>query len=217
MKNKQKTTKLVGIATLLTLIVVLQLLSNYIQIGSVSITLALVPMVIGGIIYGPLTGMLLGFAMGLLAIVAPATIAFFWPVNPTATVLICLIKGALSGFIPALLYKALRFWSKKLSVIIASVLTPIINTGIFLVGAAIFFKSVYGATNTLSAFSVIMGGILVNFTIEFAVNVVLSTTVYSLVVMGEDKLNINITVNSTPQEDSKPDFEIVDATLDDKE
>ena len=53
-KNQKAIKKLVGIATLTALVVGLQFLSNYVSFGSISITLALIPIAMGAILYGPL-------------------------------------------------------------------------------------------------------------------------------------------------------------------
>ena len=75
-KNSKKIKKLVGIASLAALVAVLQVISNYITFGEVSITLALIPMVVGAILYGPLTGFGLGALMGVVIITAPSTATF---------------------------------------------------------------------------------------------------------------------------------------------
>ena len=51
--NHQKINRMVGIAVLSALVVVLQLLSSVIKIGTVSITLTLIPIVVGAAFYGP--------------------------------------------------------------------------------------------------------------------------------------------------------------------
>ena len=51
---------MVGIAVLAALVVVLQLLSSVIKIGTVSITLTLIPIVVGAAFYGPGAGAILG-------------------------------------------------------------------------------------------------------------------------------------------------------------
>ena len=57
---------MVGIAVLAALVVVLQLLSSVIKIGTVSITLTLIPIVVGAAFYGPGAGAILGTVFGLV-------------------------------------------------------------------------------------------------------------------------------------------------------
>ncbi|MCR5308416.1 MAG: hypothetical protein K6E24_05430 [bacterium] len=188
MKNSIKIKKMVGIATLASLVIGLQFLSNYVTFGSVSITLALIPIAVGAILYGPIVGMILGVIMGLVVIVAPSTLTYFMPVNPAATVILCLLKTGLAGLISGLIFKLFAFVAKKkekkstkntlfaFGIIIAGLVIPIINTGLFIVGASIFFTEIYG-----SAMAVIEAVIATNFFIEFGVSVVLSPVLVYLI------------------------------------
>ena len=65
MKNRGiSTEKLVGMAILLAMVVVLQLYGSGIKIGTVSLSLTLIPIVLGGAVFGPFCGALLGFVFG---------------------------------------------------------------------------------------------------------------------------------------------------------
>ena len=195
MKNKEQTKRLVGMASLVAIIVVLQLMSNYITFGSVSITLALIPIVVGAIIYGPLAGCILGLFMGAMAIVAPSTLAVFMPHNAWATIIICLLKGGMAGLVAGLSFKLIKKYNFVVAIITAAILAPLVNTGIFLLGAALFFRDLYGAENFLSAFGVIGGLILVNFLIEFAVNAALSPALTQLVRILSRNYNLGFTLD----------------------
>lgn len=87
-----KSKRMIGLATLSAIVAVLQLIANYIpSIGGVSITLALVPLIIGAVLYGPLGGCLLGIIMGIIVLTAPSTGSFL-AVNPFATVFCVCLK-----------------------------------------------------------------------------------------------------------------------------
>ena len=58
--NRLNVTKMVELAVLTALVVVFQLLSNFMQFGPVAFSLALVPVVIGALMLGPLAGAYLG-------------------------------------------------------------------------------------------------------------------------------------------------------------
>ncbi len=188
MKNSIMIKKLVGIATLVSLVVGLQFLSNYVTFGSVSITLALIPIAVGAILYGPIVGMILGAIMGIVVIVAPSTLAYFMPVNPAATIILCILKTGFAGLVSGLIFKLFANIAKKkndkkskntlfaVGVILAGLVIPIINTGLFIVGASVFFTSIYG-----NAMAVIKAVIGTNFAIEFAVSVVLSPVLVYLI------------------------------------
>lgn len=200
MKNSLKTKRLVGISSLAALVVVLQLISNYIQFGTVSITLALIPMVIGAIIYGPLTGFGLGAIMGIIILTAPST-ATFLSFNVIATVLLCILKTGLAGLAAGWAYKGLiklNFLGKAkfpVAIIIPTLIAPIINTSLFILGTAILFQglSIIDANGNSvvlvpqaggfgEAFTAAVGFVVfTNFIIEFIVCVVLSPSIIYLV------------------------------------
>lgn len=182
MRKSLKIKRLVGIAILLALVIVLQLMSNYIQF-SISITLAITPVIIGAMLYGPGVGLFLGLVQGFLIFLAPSTIAGFWPVTIVGTLVVCLLKTGVAGYVSGIVFKALYKKNLKLSVIVSSIVFPLINTGLFVIAASTIFSSVYqpGANESGKIIIIyIMGTILVNFIIEFLVNTLLSPTVLYL-------------------------------------
>ena len=82
---------------LTTIEIILQIIGNFIAIGPVSINLSLIPIALGAILYGPICGGFLGMINGLTVIFAPSTIAIFMPMNPLATIFLCLLKSTVSG------------------------------------------------------------------------------------------------------------------------
>ena len=189
MTNSQNIKKLVGMATLTALVVGLQFLSNYVSFGSVSITLALIPIAMGAILYGPLAGLFLGVVMGGIALAAPSTIAVFMPINLPLTILLCLVKTGVAGLVSGLLFKLFAYIAKKqesvktkkilfaAGIIVAALVIPVINTGIFIVGAVLWFSEPFGGT-----FAGIVSAVLtINFLIEFLVSAVLSPALVQLV------------------------------------
>ena len=60
--------KLVGLAVFTMIIVVLQILCTFVRFSPFSITLALVPVIIGAAVYGSASGAYLGFVMGLVVL-----------------------------------------------------------------------------------------------------------------------------------------------------
>ena len=187
-KNQKAIKKLVGIATLTALVVGLQFLSNYVSFGSISITLALIPIAMGAILYGPLAGLFLGAVMGAIVIAAPSTQAVFMPVNPAATIILCLLKTAIAGLVSGLLFKLFAFIAKKqndvkkkkilfaVGVIVAALVVPVINTGLFIVGASIFFMDLFG-----NFITIIDAVITTNFLVEFLVSAILSPALVTLI------------------------------------
>ena len=178
--NKRITTQqIVGTGLLLALEIIFQIIGNYLQIGPVNINLSLVTVVLGAVLYGPLSGAVLGFFNGLIVLLSPSTIAIFMPISPVGTVIACLLKCTIAGLVAGLLFKLFKNKNNLVGLIIASILVPIINTGIFSVVCLLFFRPFLesGVSETfpnIGAF-LIFGVIGINFIVE-----IVSTTVISV-------------------------------------
>lgn len=216
MNNLMKIKKLVGIGVLLALVVILQLISNYISFGPVNITLALIPLTMGAILYGPITGMVLGMAMGAIILVAPSTQTFL-SFNIWYTILLCLIKTGIAGLVSGLVFNCFLGFSKErhfvvnenverkkavtineyrkkvafpIAIIVSALLAPILNTGIFIFGCTFMFTGLYSASGSFGeAFSSAIAVITTaNFLVEFLVSAILSPAlVYLVKVLGKQK------------------------------
>ena len=202
MKNSIKIKRMVGIAILTAIVIVLQVLSNYVQIGAISITLALVPIAVGAILYGPIAGAILGVFMGIIVLTAPSTQAYFFVNNPAATIFLCLLKTGVAGLVAGFLFKLFAFFAKKTEnkkkknalfaagIIVATLIIPVINTSLFIAGATMFFlNSVYGG----SAMAIINGVFTTNFLIEFIVSAVLSPAIVTLIKVIVRENNLGFT------------------------
>ena len=166
--------KLVGIAMLAAIVVVLQYIGNFIKFGSVSISLVLLPIVVGAAIYGPSAGAILGGVFGAVIIIGyiSGNADFLWLANPVATAIVCIIKGCGAGFVSGLAYKLFATRNIKSGRVIgaysAAVVCPVVNTGIFLLAMFTIFReqliSIAGGTNTVYFAFVVLAG--VNFIVE---------------------------------------------------
>ena len=178
MKSKFDTRTIVITGLLLALEIIFQIIGNYLQIGPANINVALVTVVLAGVLCGPISGAVLGFFNGIMALLSPSTIAIFMPINPWATVLVCLLKCALAGVLSGLAFQLLKKKNQLVALIVASILVPVINTGTFCIGALLFFRpflesGVGGAFPNVGAF-LIFGVIGWNFIFELASTVILS-------------------------------------------
>ena len=61
------------LSILLALVIVLQVFGSYIRIGATPLSFVLVPIVLGAVMIGPLAGLFLGFAFGLIVLPSPRT------------------------------------------------------------------------------------------------------------------------------------------------
>ena len=180
MEKKQffTTRTIAGLGVLTAMVVVLQLLSNYVQFGPVSITLALFPIAVGAMLFGPLGGLFLGLIDGALIISAPSTISGFLAIEPLGTVITCLLKTGIAGLVSGLIFNLLKKKNIYLAIILASVLVPILNTGLFALAAITFFRktlldgaSQMGVGAVYMLFIVWIGW---NFLLEFGLNAALA-------------------------------------------
>lgn len=185
--NKTKT--MVGIGLFTAIVVVLQLLGGGIRFGIFSISLVLVPIVVGAAIYGWQAGAWLGFAFGITVLLSGDAGAFL-VVDPMATVLVVLVKGTLCGLISGIAFKLLEKCNRVVAVIAAAVVCPVVNTGVFLLGCQLFFlptisewASMYGFEN--AGTYMIFGLAGVNFLIELGVNIVLAPVITQLIRQGK--------------------------------
>lgn len=180
--NNERVKTITGVGALTAIVVILQILSNYVAIGPVSITLALIPIVLGALLYGPWAGLFLGLVMGGIVLTAPST-QLFLGYAPLATVFLCLLKTGIAGFVAGFMPKIFKL-HQKIAVILASILVPIINTGLFAAGFMLFFRNNptfigYAEASNMNMVTFLFLGVIgFNFLIEFGVNSLLSPTIY---------------------------------------
>ena len=103
-----------------------------------------------------------------------------------ATIIVAILAGLAAGLSYSLISKA----SSLAGVIVAGVVCPIVNTGIFLAGCYIFFQewlvAVFGTTGFVT---VVAGLVGVNFLVELGINMVLSTAIVKIIDLGKKQLN----------------------------
>lgn len=187
---KNSTEKLVLAAVMTALVVVLQLMGQFIHLGPFSISLVLVPIVIGAAVCGPKIGAWLGFVFGVVVLFTDA--AAFLAISVPGTVVTVLLKGAASGLIAGLVYQLLAKKNEFLAVIVAAIVCPVVNTGIFLLGCVLFFFDTIqswgvaaGFTNVASyMFLGLVGG---NFLVELAANIVLGPVIERILSIRKQK------------------------------
>ena len=179
--NKRITTQqIVGTGLLLALEIIFQVIGNYVQFGPVSINLSLVAIVLAAVLYGPLSGAILGFFCGIIILFSPSTLALFMPVSAFGTVVACLLKTTLAGLLAGFVFKAFKNKNQILGIILASILVPVINTGIFCTVSLLFFRPILAGGAGDESFASMMMFLLVgfigwNFLLELATTVVVST------------------------------------------
>lgn len=176
--NRNRIKLITEVSIFSAIIIILQLIATFINFGSFPITLTLIPIIVGGAVYGPLVGMILGLVFGLIVDVmvitgADPTGAVMLASHPIITLSTCLIKGALAGLLSALAYKYLKIKNSKLRIVIAAAICPIVNTVTFFISLILFFDS---------SITVLISTILsVNFVIELLINMLIAPGLTTLI------------------------------------
>ena len=185
---KKNTYRLTGLAILTAIIIVLQIFTTFVKFGPFSITLALIPMVVGAAMYGVGAGAYLGAVLGVIVTIMCITGgdvggAMVWAANPVLCAVMCVLKTAMAGLAAGLIYKALSGKNKFVAVLLAAIASPIVNTGIVIIGMLVFFKdllAVWAGGSDLLTY-IIVGLTGVNFLVELGVNVILTPVVVKII------------------------------------
>ncbi len=192
--RKMSTEKLVLGAILTALVIVLQFMGSFVRFGPFSISLVLIPIVIGAATCGKAIAAWLGLVFGIV-VLASGDAAAFLAVNVPGTIITVLVKGVACGYIAALAYELASKLLSKVSekngryfaVIASTIACPVINTGVFLIGCLLFFmETIAGWTQAADLGTdvakymifVLVGG---NFIFELLTNLVLSPIIVRLI------------------------------------
>ena len=189
---KMNTKIIVGMGLLTAIVIVLQALALNIRFGVFSITLVLVPIIVGAALYGWQAGAWLGFVFSVVVLLTDA--GAFLAVNIPGTIITVLAKGTLAGLVAGIVYAALsKKASKLVSTIVAGVVAPVVNTGIFVIGCIIFFLPTISEWAAAAGYEnagafLIFGIVGLNFVVELAINLVLSTVIVQIVNIGKKEI-----------------------------
>ena len=188
----QNTKKLVGMAIFTALVIVLQMLSYYIKIGTFSVTLVLIPVVVGAALYGVGAGAFLGGVFGVVVTIGcisgidPGGF-ILWSAKPLLTVLVCIVKGLAAGYLAGLVYRVIARKQQYAGVIAAAIVCPVVNTGVFLLAMVFLFHEtlVAWAGGTSLVYYTLIGLTGTNFLLEVVSNIVLSPAAVRIIKVGK--------------------------------
>lgn len=191
-QTKQQTQKLVLGAILTAFVVLLQSLATYTTFfGPFSTAIGLIPIVLGAAMCGPAIASWLGFVFGVVVILT-GNAALFLAFNVPGTIITVLCKGIACGLIAGLAYKVLSKINKYIAVITASILCPLTNTAVFLLGCYIFFIKYANEIAAqlqldVSGMQVFFTLAMANFVFEVIGNAVLSPIIFRVLNIKSNK------------------------------
>lgn len=191
-KSKISVQTIVGLGLLTAIVVVLQALAVGIRFGVFNITFVLVPIVVGAALYGWKAGAWLGLVFGVVVLFTDA--GAFLVINVPGTIVTVLLKGILAGAAAGLVYRLIAKKNEIVATLAAAVVSPVVNTGIFLLGCAVFFLDTIKEWAAGAGFGdnvagyMIVGLVGINFLVEMAINLVLSSAIVTIVRIGRKKI-----------------------------
>ncbi len=160
-KKSADTLKLVETAMLIAIIVVMAFTPlGYITVGPLSLTLLMIPVIIGGATCGKGVGALLGGVFGLTSFIqcfkGDILGAILVSHSIPKTLLVCFVPRILAGFLCGLIFEALRKKDKKhsWSYIVSSIIASLLNTGLFLGLLALLFYNTQFTSDQAAALGV---------------------------------------------------------------
>jgi len=191
-KRKTSTQLLVLGAILTALVIILQLMGSFIHLGMFSISLVLIPIVIGAATCGTGIGAWLGFVFGI-AVLLSGDAAAFLAISIPGTVITVIAKGIVCGLAAGIVYNSLEKYNRYLAVAAAAVICPVANTGVFLAGSGLFFLNALkeaasneGQSLIYYIFFFLIGG---NFLFELGSNIIFSPIIVRLINIRKKGLN----------------------------
>ncbi len=180
--QKVNTKRMAQIALLMALVVVLQLLGGMLPtVSGFALSFVLIPIVVGAAAFGPVAGAILGGTFGVIAVIGCVSGtdmggAMVFQANPVLCVLVVMAKGILAGAASGAVYRLLSGKNGYIAMLCAAAVCPIVNTGVFLICMALFFKDVLAAWaggGDVLAY-VLSGLVLCSFVPELLINLVFS-------------------------------------------
>ena len=183
-KTTASTKQMVLLALFTALVAILAYFGGFVKIGGLaSISLTLIPVVLGAALCGPWAGAWLGGVAGLVFF-STADAAFWLGLSIPGTIITVMVKGILSGYLAGITYRLLEKRNRYLATMVSAIVCPVVNTGIFLVGCMLFFVDTVSAGAAGEGMS--LGGYLLvffvglNFVFELLSNIIFSPAIVRL-------------------------------------
>ena len=184
-KRRMTTKKLTLMALFTALVAILAYLGGFVKIGGLaSISLTLIPVVLGAALCGPVAGAWLGGVAGVVFFMT-ADAAFWLGLSIPGTIITVMVKGIASGYLAGLVYSILEKKNRYVAVIVSAIVCPVVNTSIFILGCLVFFMDAVksfaiGEGMAVGAYLLIFF-VGLNFVFELLSNVLVSPIIVRLI------------------------------------
>ena len=182
-----------ALSILLALVIVLQTFGGAINIGPVQLNFTLIPIALGAILLGPIAGLILGFACGVVVAiqVIMGLVPFYvliWTETPVVALLTCVVKTTVAGYVAGLAFKIFAKKNKYVAVFVSASLVPVINTALFILGCLGMWDAmvqIAGGTNILGF--ILVSLVTFNFFAELMVNLLCAPALYRVIKVVDRK------------------------------
>ena len=183
--SKEQSLKLAIGGILTAIVIVLQFIGASIKFGTFSISLILIPVVLGAALCGPIVSAWLGFVFGVVVLIS-GDASLFLAISVPGTIVTVLLKGTLCGLFAGLVFNVLKSKNMTIATILAAIVAPVTNTGVFLFGCRIFFFDAVREWGVAEGFEsvakyMLVGFVGFNFLFELLTNVVLCPIVVRII------------------------------------
>lgn len=187
------------LAILVALVVVLQMFASAVPVFGITLNFSLIPIALAGILLGVLGGAIVGFASGMVTFITcaimgmePST-AYLFQTSPVILTIVCLGKTTLAGVVAGLLYRPIARKNKVVAACVSSLLVPVVNTGIYMLGMVLMKEDVaafcgFTESTASAVFIGVFAIIWLNFVLEMAVTILLTPAVNAVVKAVESKV-----------------------------
>ncbi len=185
-EKRKENIRIITVGAVLTaLVIVLQFMGAFIRFGVFSVSLVLVPIVIGAATCSVGVSVWLGFVFGVVVLLS-GDAAPFMSINMVGTIITVLVKGTACGLVAGIVYRLLSKWNSFAGVLGASLICPIVNTGIFLLGCQLFFLDGITAWGTEAGYTNVVAYMFLglaggNFIFELITNLILGPAAATLI------------------------------------
>ena len=192
--NAKKTMAVVVMGLLTAIVVVLQIFASGIWLNPTTcITLVLAPIIVGAALYGWKAGAWLGAVFSAIVLISGQA-AFFMAMSIPGTIVTVMLKGTLAGIAGGAVYRLIEKKNRVAAVVTAGIVTPLVNTGIYILGCLTFFMDYLQAgveADGRGLFGYIIFVMVgMNFVIELAINLVLSSAIVLILNLAQKKIKV---------------------------
>ncbi len=196
--TNQRTVRLVQLALFTAIIAVMNFTPiGYIQFTGIAITLLGIPVTVGAIFLGPVSGAILGAVFGITSFARCFGLdpfgAVLLGINPVLTFILCMIPRILMGWLTGLIFQGMKKIdrTKNIAYAVTNLAGPLLNTVLFMGTLVLFFyhntefsEQFVVGTGATNAIAFIIAAVGINAIVEAGTCFVMGTAISKVLDMA---------------------------------